>query len=35
MFVVLKWFFFPDFLKSHFENDKQKSEYIINIMTHK
>lgn len=35
MFAVLRLFFFPDFLRSEFENDSQRSEYvrdqIINI----
>jgi hypothetical protein len=35
MFVLLKIFFFQDFLTSKFENDKQKSDYIINIITKK
>jgi len=35
MFAVLKIFFFQDFLKSRFDTDKQKSEYIINLMTKK
>ena len=29
MFAVLKLFFFPDVLKRNFDNDKQRSEYII------
>ena len=29
MFAILKLFFFPDFLKKKFENDKQRSEYVM------
>ena len=35
MFGILKVFFFQDFLSSKFDNDKQKSEYIINKLTNK
>jgi hypothetical protein len=30
MFAILKLFFFPDFLKTKFDNDKQRSEYVMN-----
>lgn len=30
MFVILKLFFFPGFLKKRFDNDKQRSEYVMN-----
>ncbi len=33
MFVVLKLFFFPNFLKSNFENDSERSEYVIEQLT--
>ncbi|MDR1153141.1 MAG: DUF4492 domain-containing protein [Bacteroidales bacterium] len=33
MFVVLKLFFFPDFLKSNFDNDSERSEYVIEQLT--
>ncbi len=33
MFAILKIFFFPDFLDSKFENNEQKSEYILNQLT--
>ena len=33
MFVILKIFFFPNFLNSKFETDKQKSDYIIKNLT--
>ncbi len=33
LFGILKVFFFQDFLDSKFNNDKQKSEYIINKLT--
>ena len=33
MFAILKVFFFPNFLKTNFENDKERSEYVINRLT--
>lgn len=33
MFGIFKIFFFQDYLNSKFDNDKQKSEYIINNLT--
>ena len=33
MFAVLKLFFFPNFLKTNFKNDTERSEYIINQLT--
>jgi len=29
MFAILKLFFFPNFLKSNFDNDSERSEYVI------
>jgi ABC-type dipeptide/oligopeptide/nickel transport system permease subunit len=29
MFAILKFFFFPDFLEKRFDNDKQRSEYVM------
>jgi len=29
MFAILKIFFFPDFLKRNYEDDKQRSEYVL------
>jgi hypothetical protein len=29
MFVIFKLFFFPNFLKSHFKTNEEKSQYII------
>ena len=29
MFAILKLFFFPDFLKKNYHNDKQRSEYVL------
>ncbi|HUX55629.1 MAG TPA: DUF4492 domain-containing protein [Bacteroidales bacterium] len=29
MFAILKLFFFPDFLKKNYDNDKQRSEYVL------
>jgi hypothetical protein len=34
MFVVLKMFFFKDFLGGKFSDDKQKSEYVLKQLTH-
>jgi hypothetical protein len=33
IFVVLKLFFFPNFLKSKFENEEKKSDYVIDQLT--
>ncbi|HRY34212.1 MAG TPA: DUF4492 domain-containing protein [Bacteroidales bacterium] len=33
MFAVLKLFFFPDFLNSRFDDEQEKSEYIIEELT--
>jgi hypothetical protein len=33
MFAILKIFFFPDFLKTRFDNDKQRSEYVLDQLT--
>lgn len=33
MFVVLKLFFFPNFLKRNFENDNERSNYVIDQLT--
>jgi len=30
MFAILRIFFFPDFLKSKFKDDNQRSEYVLN-----
>ncbi|OFX31221.1 MAG: DUF4492 domain-containing protein [Bacteroidetes bacterium GWA2_32_17] len=35
IFAILKVFFFQDFLISNFDNDRQRSEYIINSLTEK
>jgi hypothetical protein len=29
MFAILRIFFFQDFLKQKYDNDKQRSEYVI------
>jgi nitrogen fixation-related uncharacterized protein len=29
MFVILKIFFFPNILKKKYDNDKQRSEYVL------
>ena len=33
MFAVLRLFFFPDFLKSNFNNDSERSEYVMEQLT--
>ncbi|MHC1774770.1 MAG: DUF4492 domain-containing protein [Lentimicrobium sp.] len=33
MFAVLKIFFFPNFLKTNFENDEERSDYVIEQLT--
>ena len=33
MFAVLKLFFFPDFLKINFENDRERSNHVIQQLT--
>ena len=33
MFAVLKVFFFPNFLKSKFDNDSERSQYVIEQLT--
>jgi flagellar basal body-associated protein FliL len=33
LFVVIKWIFFPNYLKENFSNDKQRSEYILQQLT--
>jgi hypothetical protein len=29
MFAILRIFFFQDFLKKNYDNDKQRSEYVL------
>ena len=29
MFAILKIFFFPDFLRTKYNNDKQRGEYVM------
>jgi len=33
MFAILRVFFFPNFLKSNFDNDSERSEYVIEQLT--
>ncbi|HNW69275.1 MAG TPA: DUF4492 domain-containing protein [Bacteroidales bacterium] len=33
IFIVLKLFFFPDFLKTRFEDDEQRSDYVMEQLT--
>lgn len=33
MFVILKLFFFPNFLKSRFKNEVDRSDYVIEQLT--
>ena len=33
MFLVMKLFFFPNFLKSKFDTDEERAEYVIDELT--
>jgi len=33
IFVVLKLFFFPDFLQTNFSTDQQRADHVINQLT--
>jgi hypothetical protein len=33
IFAILKIFFFPDFLKSRFSSDTERSDYVIDQLT--
>ena len=33
LFLVLKVFFFPNFLKTHFKTDAERSNYVIEQLT--
>jgi len=33
MFLILKVFFFPNFLKSNFKTDEERSNYVIKQLT--
>jgi hypothetical protein len=33
MFAILRVFFFPNFLSSHFDTEKEKSEYVSTELT--
>lgn len=33
LFIILKLFFFQDFLKTRFHNDHDRSEYVIDQLT--
>jgi uncharacterized membrane protein len=33
MFLVLKLFFFPNFLRTHFKTDGERSNYVIEQLT--
>jgi len=33
MFVILRIFFFPNFLSTHFSTDEAKSEYVLQELT--
>ena len=33
MFAILKIFFFPDFLKKNFDNDTERGNYVMEIIT--
>jgi hypothetical protein len=33
MFFIIKWLFFPNILKENFQNDVQRSDYILQQLT--
>jgi len=33
MFFIIKWLFFPNILKENFQNDAQRSDYILQQLT--
>ncbi|MDR3630459.1 MAG: DUF4492 domain-containing protein [Desulfocapsaceae bacterium] len=33
LFAILKMFFFPDYLRTHFSTDQQRSEHVLEQMT--
>lgn len=33
MFAILKLFFFPDFLKTNFKDDQQRSDFVLEQLT--
>jgi len=33
MFLILKIFFFPDFLKVNFSNDRERGDYVLEQLT--
>ncbi len=33
MFLILKLFFFPDFLKTNFKSDDERSRYVLEQLT--
>jgi len=33
MFLILRLFFFPDFLKTNFDSDEERSDYVIEQLT--
>ena len=33
MFAILKIFFFPNFLKTNFETNQERSDYVLEILT--
>ena len=35
LFVIIKWLFFPNYLETHFQNDTQRSHYILEQLTKK
>ena len=33
MFAILKIFFFPDFLKSNFDTNEERSQHVLEVLT--
>jgi len=35
LFAVLKWLFFPDVLKTHYDNDEARADHVLQRLTQK
>jgi len=33
LFAIIKWLFFPNILQENFQNDKQRSAYVLDHLT--
>ena len=34
LFVIIKWLFFPDLLKTRFHNDRERGTFVLDQLTH-